>query len=843
MLFSEASLQTLGFVKASQIDAALFIKLIEQASPKYIFDLRSAPNFGRGGLTRRSAFALFDEYNSRYFDVAGAVGAKGADDAILNPNILVPALQKKLLQSTKPLAGPVLFFVEEEQFVERYFDLIAANLPSLDDRGWEIAVWPSNSSADVSVQERRLVFISHANPQDNEIALWLSSRLTAEGYEVWSDITRLTGGELFWDTIEDVIRNQAAKVLVLLSKDSQNKPGVLDEVNVAIATERSRGLQRFVIPIRIDDLPFSEIRANLARKNVIDGQNNLANALNQVLEELQQSNVNKIVNIPIISMLRWQSENSKNEIQTREDWDLLIENRIRIEKWPKSIKKFKIPNSDAAQDYRAIPFPFPAHPCADGFLTFASWEEIKREKKQIVRGGEVVTNTFLETSGSDFLIGREADANRALVSLVRQGWDALCSNTGLKRFDLAGTFHCWFFENGFERGNTVRFVDHLGASRRKSLVGKSETRGVYWHFGIEARPSVRDGSIRLKAHVIFSEDGKTPISSPARQHILRRGFCRNWWNDRWRDLLAAALQHLSGGRESIRLPVSANDPLTVSASMVVYRAKRTSGDFKESGRNGHRLLFVEEPKLAVGYKQFTDDPREGLLLFGPVSFKRNPSNIRIGVIGTSEGLELFQNWCANFNKPIKEDTSSGRTVPFPGFQAAFGARWPNHPTYSRPISKTDLINAIRLKDRHQAVFKTVGLFTEEIRKAVKDNDVDVDIWFVVIPDEIYLYGRPASRVPSAISIATPNALGRKVAKRFRRETPSLFPEDNVEAKIYDHHVDFHNQLKARLLELGAITQILRESSIVGANAPATSFTDSSDDQSANTAAEGSNQTA
>ncbi len=49
---------------------------------------------------------------------------------------------------------------------------------------------------------RRLVFISHDNPKDNNATLWLASKLTCEGYQVWSDITQLFWGELFWDDIE-----------------------------------------------------------------------------------------------------------------------------------------------------------------------------------------------------------------------------------------------------------------------------------------------------------------------------------------------------------------------------------------------------------------------------------------------------------------------------------------------------------------------------------------------------------------------------------------------------------------------------------------------------------------
>ena len=35
---------------------------------------------------------------------------------------------------------------------------------------------------------RDAIFISHANPEDNDFTVWLGARLTAAGYEVWADV-------------------------------------------------------------------------------------------------------------------------------------------------------------------------------------------------------------------------------------------------------------------------------------------------------------------------------------------------------------------------------------------------------------------------------------------------------------------------------------------------------------------------------------------------------------------------------------------------------------------------------------------------------------------------------
>jgi hypothetical protein len=50
-------------------------------------------------------------------------------------------------------------------------------------------------------------------------------------------------------------------------------------------------------------------------------------------------------------------------------------------------------------------------------------------------------------------------------------------------------------------------------------------------------------------------------------HALRRGFCRNWWNDRWRDLTAAYLTFLAGGEETISFPAGGGAEVRIMGSM------------------------------------------------------------------------------------------------------------------------------------------------------------------------------------------------------------------------------------------------------------------------------------
>lgn len=105
---------------------------------------------------------------------------------------------------------------------------------------------------------RDMVFISHANPEDNEFTQWLALRLGTEGFPVWCDLTQLLGGETFWTDVEEAIRHRTIKFLFVLSRLSNHKPGAIQELNLALNVQRADALRDFVIPLGVDDLPPAE---------------------------------------------------------------------------------------------------------------------------------------------------------------------------------------------------------------------------------------------------------------------------------------------------------------------------------------------------------------------------------------------------------------------------------------------------------------------------------------------------------------------------------------------------------------------------------------------------------
>ena len=78
----------------------------------------------------------------------------------------------------------------------------------------------------------------------------------------------------------------------------------------------------------------------------------------------------------------------------------------------------------------------------------------------------------------------------------------------------------------------------------------------HWHFAVSAQPAVHpEPLLKLKAHVLFSDDAVHLWGSQRRMHRARRGQCKGWWNDDWRDRLLATMTWLSQGADEIPLPL------------------------------------------------------------------------------------------------------------------------------------------------------------------------------------------------------------------------------------------------------------------------------------------------
>lgn len=226
--------------------------------------------------------------------------------------------------------------------------------------------------------------------------------------------------------------------------------------------------------------------------------------------------------------------------------------------------------------------------------------------------------------------------------------------------------------------------------------------------------------------------------------------------------------------------------------------------------NDFKLIYFEEPNLLFGYDQEIKDPRDGLTLFGPLETKVVPYGVGCGIIGTRAGINKFRNWLDSIQKPIYNKDSVKRPF-FPGFEAVFNLKWESNRLYEILLEKETINDCIYHEDRFVATFNLVELYTDKIIEAIRDDEININFWVVVIPDEVYQWCRPEAQLPKDL-VRTPKKDYTSTLKKFALEE-TFFDDINIETDPYKYDINFRNQFKARMLPYASSTQIIRESTL------------------------------
>ena len=415
-----------------------------------------------------------------------------------------------------------------------------------------------------------VLFLSHANPEDNEFARWLSLQLARLGYPVWCDLTRLLGGEDFWSDIEVAIRQGAAKFLYVLSRHSNEKQGPLQELSVALAVARQKGLHDFIIPLRIDDLPYQDINIQLNRLNAIDFSNGWAPGLKRLAGKLELDGIPNDPRFSPSSVADWWSGGGNPGKSVLHSAEVYKSNWFPIEQLPEVAYLHSVPNFAERSDFWDLPFPY--WEMRGIVLSFAHADNVNQYLRNGVRVGdsfEVNPFDFLNGLDSPFVVG-EQEARRAMVGLLRKGWRSFVRSVGLYEHRLSNGIPAFYLPDGLLRKNRVQISRTGRRATWRTLVGhRSRGHGIdgdplkrYWHFAVDVPVGLEPWLVyKLVPHILFSTDGKTILDDGNVQRY-RRSQGRDWWNAEWRDRTLGLMSWLAGGSSHLLLPlgpgVSAN---------------------------------------------------------------------------------------------------------------------------------------------------------------------------------------------------------------------------------------------------------------------------------------------
>ncbi len=399
---------------------------------------------------------------------------------------------------------------------------------------------------------RSTIFITHAAPEDNDFALWLSSKLATAGYRVWVDQQRLRGGDDFWDEINRILRSEALKQIVVFTK-SCDKPGVKRELAIGSIVAQRLSDPNFMIPIRADDVRFSDAPPEFIRGNILNAYPHWHDCLDDLFAALSDAGVPRSLT-PDSSILN-------AIVEAREDGRRLViaESESCLTNWfpitepPSTIRyyRFEGPQGQLSAWLSGCQVPHVSLGRLVG--SFAGPVEFS------VSGPLVLTwTTAYEIKFEDFLSGRDtgpfverSDAIKHVVDLLRQHFSKLAAGRGLLPVEFANRDVGWFFPEGLIPGGKVVFANPEGKLQWRFMNGKFKT--LRWHTCLIAKPRVWPELVyRVHANVVLTKDGRTPLPGDA-THRRRRRLTRSWWNDVWRDRLLAAMSFLAAGGQQIAL--------------------------------------------------------------------------------------------------------------------------------------------------------------------------------------------------------------------------------------------------------------------------------------------------
>lgn len=222
-----------------------------------------------------------------------------------------------------------------------------------------------------------------------------------------------------------------------------------------------------------------------------------------------------------------------------------------------------------------------------------------------------------------------------------------------------------------------------------------------------------------------------------------------------------------------------------------------------------KLIHIGEPNLTFGYEQKAIDPRDGITLFGPYSREKLIGQINVGVIGPNQQRQRLTNYLKQLEQPIFSKEVDVARPYFPGIESAFNIHINFDGLREIEVPEKEIEEFLKYTDSHQRVHNLVNAYAEKLIKYTNEEEVPVAVWFVAIPDEIYKYGKPKSRIPKADDNVK---VGLKKKERASSQS-FLFEELNELQEAYQYEVNFHNQLKSKLLDDKIVTQIIRESTI------------------------------
>jgi uncharacterized protein YueI len=460
----------------------------------------------------------------------------------------------------------------------------------------------------MTIAMRDTIFISHATPEDNEFTIWLASRLELMGFKVWIDKNELIGGETFWNDIESVIKNRAAKFLLVYSENicyqkqkNQIKNGIEKEINFAREViSENPDLKDFFIILHIDNSVYDLFEGS-KDLNHIQFNFNWADGLSSLIKKLKKDNIPEQEFAISDKSAKWYLEKYIIRNPIIEKQENYYTNWWSVENLPEYFFIIRFSNKEQALAIQKKNDATLIVISANCLITF------KRELDfEIIDGfgsNKISPADIFEIKVSELILGYEKDtfpsyrdAENHFKKLFKRALHNYLREKNLKWYEMANRNVAYYHTPTSLPSSKTAFhypFHTEGKPKKKNLFGKYLTIGK-WHYAISVKPALFPFlGFHIKSHLIFTKNGFKPLEDSDLQHSYRRNKGKRMFNEEWRDLLVAFISSLKNEEGIIQINTDSLQPIVLKNSLEMFTSNFGYNDPKDLKRQG---LFNQEDR-------------------------------------------------------------------------------------------------------------------------------------------------------------------------------------------------------------------------------------------------------
>lgn len=369
--------------------------------------------------------------------------------------------------------------------------------------------------------QRNILFVSHANPQDNDFTIWLTSRLQLLGYDVWIDKNALLGGEKFWEEIDQVIRNKAAKFSLVYSTNicKENSPGKLKdgiykEYSLAESICKQYDLKDFIILMNIDGSEYN-LFIGADRLNQIGFYENWAKGLRQLTEKLKKDQVHKNDSYIDEGFSSWYENQYIITSGITSKYELYYSNWWPIKDLPQQFYIYQFKTEEQARAIYEEDNNYPISKitnCLSSFESYLSFQ-VNFNNNLI----DITPQNIFKVKTSDIFLGFESkvfpnhrDSENHFKSLLKRIFHLIMKNRRMFWYEMANRRLAYFYTPANLKSLKVKFDYPYRKNNKfktKNLIGNYLSLGK-WHYAVSVKPILYPIlAFSLKNHLVFTDDG------------------------------------------------------------------------------------------------------------------------------------------------------------------------------------------------------------------------------------------------------------------------------------------------------------------------------------------------